>query len=144
MSAERPIKLHLGCGNKHWPGFKNHDSETDLRSLPYDDCSVDEIHLIHVFEHLPRAKIGFYLAEWRRVLKPGGLLVLEMPCLDKIARMILDGEENYQMTLFGLFGDATKGPLMEHKWCYTEKELKLVMEGAGFQVEFLGNNIKRI
>lgn len=126
---EKPIRVNLACGDKHWPGFVNLDNP-DLLNLEYDDESVDELHLIHVFEHLPRAKIYLYLKEWQRVLKPGGLLVLEMPLLDKICQMVLDGEKNQQLTLLGIFGNVHKDdPLMWHRWCYAKWELEKVLDG---------------
>ncbi|HUR68802.1 MAG TPA: class I SAM-dependent methyltransferase [Candidatus Thermoplasmatota archaeon] len=48
----------------------------DVRALPLRAASVDALVAIHVLGHLddPRAA----LAEWARVLKPGGALVLEV------------------------------------------------------------------
>lgn len=143
----RLIRLHLGAGHYHWPGFVNLDKETDLRNLPYED--VDEIHCIHLFEHLPRWEIQKYLREWHSTLKEGGLLVMEMPSLDKIAQLILDGETNVRLTVFGIFGDPRdwqedyptsparkKNPLMRHEWAWTNVELEEVLTKAGFEVEF--------
>lgn len=131
---EEAVRVNLACGEKHWPGFKNL-REVDLLNIPFGDESVDEIHLIHVFEHLPRRNIHLYLMEWWRALKPNGLLVLEMPCMDKIAKLILDGEEDQQLTLLGIFGTIHKDdPLMWHQWCYTKKELQKVL--IGWEVEF--------
>lgn len=132
---ERLVKLNLGCGDKHWPGFINHDCEVDLKNLPYKDESVDEIHLIHVFEHLPRQEVGEFLLEWKRVLKKDGLLVMEMPSLKKIAELITRGVTNQAFTLFGIFGDERQGPLMAHKWCYTPEELEKVLKVIGFDCE---------
>lgn len=48
----------------------------DVRALPFADASLDAIVAIHVLGHvdLPSAA----LAEWARVLRPGGALVLEV------------------------------------------------------------------
>lgn len=131
---EKPVRLHLGCGvgtnEKYWPGFTNHDAEVDIKNLPYGDGEVDEIHLIHVFEHLPRTEIDEFLNEWKRVLKPGGLLAMEMPSLDKIAKLISDGATNPHLTLFGIFGDVRdEDVLMHHRWCWGEFELAQVLSG---------------
>lgn len=132
-------RLHLGAGHYWWPGYVNLDEETDLKALPYEDESVAEIHCIHLFEHLPRLDVPLFLAEWLRVLEPGGRLVMEMPSLDKMAQLIVDGETNIRFTLLGIFGDPRDWetrPLMRHEWAYTDAELQEVLTEAGFKVEF--------
>lgn len=133
------MKVHLGCGDKYWPGFVNVDGYTkcdvqsDIKELPFNDGEVSEIHLIHVFEHLPRMECDKALKEWKRVLKSGGKLVIEVPCMDKIAKMIVDGEENIVFTLFGIFGDVRLNrPEMLHQWCWSQKEIKSVLEAHNF------------
>ena len=133
---EKPLRLHLGAGDKYWPGWINLDADTDLLNLPYE--SVDEIHAIHLFEHFWRSESPLYLVHWFEILKEGGKLVLEMPSMDKIAQMIVDGEQEPRMTLLGIFGDErTNNPLMLHHWCYTEAELTFLLTKAGFKVEFM-------
>jgi predicted SAM-dependent methyltransferase len=133
-------RLHIGAGDKYWPGFVNIDFDGDqdwrcdiTKLKMYDDDSVDEIHGIHVFEHLNRVDAQDAVREWRRVLKPGGKLVLEMPCFDKIIGMINQGETNIRMTLWGLFGDPRyRNEHMQHRWCYSEGELADLMKELGF------------
>ena len=132
------MRLHLGSGQYHWPGFKNLDEETNLKNLS-QYYKVDEIHCIHLFEHLPRLEIDQYLQEWHATLKDGGYLIMELPSLDKIAQMIVDGEKNPRLTLMGIFGDPRdrkERPLMRHEWAWTEHELRSVLEANGFEVEF--------
>lgn len=132
-------RLHLGAGHYYWPGYINHDAEIDLWNLPYGDNSIAEIHAIHLFEHLPRLRVDAVLREWMRVLVPRGTLVLEMPSLDKMAQLILDGERNIRHTLLGIFGDPRDWdarPLMRHEWAWSNWELEAVLTNAGFAVEF--------
>src|SRR5262245_18478855 len=49
--------------NDHWP------------PLPFDDAAFDFIYCISVFTHLPEDMEQAWLAELRRVLEPGGLLL---------------------------------------------------------------------
>jgi predicted SAM-dependent methyltransferase len=137
------IRINLGSGRHFFPNAINidHDESADIvgpvDKLPdFEDESVDEIYAIHLFEHLERLEVGKILNEWSRVLKKGGKLVLELPCLDKIARMVVEGEERPQMVGFGIFGDIREpSKYMRHLWCYTQKELCEVLKKSGFEPE---------
>lgn len=47
-------------------------------NLPYDDESFDRVVVVHVLEHLP--DLPGCLKEVRRVLKPGGIFAVVIPC----------------------------------------------------------------
>lgn len=47
-------------------------------ALPFADASFDRLIATHVLEHIPEPHLA--LAEWARVLKPGGTLSLILPC----------------------------------------------------------------
>jgi SAM-dependent methyltransferase len=146
-----PIRLNLGCGAKIWPGFVNIDLANNWTSiqpdvvadvtgpLPFPDDYADEVHAYHLFEHIHRWKAEDTLREWIRVLKPGGLLILEMPCLDKIIALINHFIESQtpgdpRLTLWGLYGDpGYKNEAMVHKWCYGVAELTHILQRVGMQ-----------
>ena len=141
------MRVHLGAGDKYWPGWVNVDIEgdqdviADIMDLPFDDGSVDEIQAIHVFEHIHRLDIPSVLKEWKRVLKQDGKLVLEMPSLDKITENLHNGEQNTRLTVLGLFGDPRyRNPHMEHKWCWSQDELAEQMKASGFNAQFTDPN----
>jgi SAM-dependent methyltransferase len=48
------------------------------RHLPYNDCFFDRIVVVHVLEHLPN--LPACLDEVKRVLKPGGIFSVVLPC----------------------------------------------------------------
>jgi len=48
----------------------------DARRLPFVDALFDRIFFLGVVDHLPDADLESVLGEFRRVLKPGGLLLL--------------------------------------------------------------------
>lgn len=82
------LKLNLGCGLDHKPGYLNVDQVepadliVDLAGhWPFDDSSVDEIFAHGVFQCLK--KIHAMNEAWR-VLKPGGILNLAVPCIHRI------------------------------------------------------------
>ena len=136
------MRVHLGAGKKYWPGWTNvdfvgdQDINSDICDLPFEDNSVDEIQAIHVFEHLHRMKTQAALNEWKRVLKPEGKLVLELPCLDKVTEMMASGEKNIRMTLFALYGDPREeNEHMCHKWGWSEEEITTELKSCGFDVE---------
>lgn len=132
------MRIHLGSGDKYWPGFVNVDMiggdvQSDVRKLVFADNTADEIHAIHLFEHLHRMDADNALKEWRRVLKPGGKLALELPCLDKIAAQIVNGNKDLTKTLFGLYGDVRLNrPEMMHQWCWSKTEIKQALEYGGY------------
>lgn len=133
------IRLNVGSGDKYIPGFTNCDrhGEPDVNCdafpLPFSTDYAHELWAIHLLEHLPRRDASATLTEWFRVLRPGGKLVLELPCLDKIARLIVNGEKNIRLTVMGIFGDPrdTK-PDMMHQWCWSEDELTEALSSVGF------------
>jgi predicted SAM-dependent methyltransferase len=133
------MKLHIGAGDKYWPGWVNCDAYgdqdvvTDCRKLPFDADYADELQAIHFIEHVPRMDVDNMMMDWHRVLKRGGKLVIEVPCLNKMAQRILDGERNIRLTTLGMFGDPRDPkPGMMHQWAYTKEELTEILSQAGF------------
>lgn len=139
VSAEPDrIRLNIGAGNKRFDGWLSvglepeHDIVSDVRALPLPDHYADEAMAIHVLEHLNRWEAQDVLREWRRVLKPGALLVIEQPDLMKCCRAILAGAPPRE-GLLGLYGDpAERDELMMHRWGWTPQELTRELQAAGF------------
>ena len=135
------VRFHLGAGDKYWPGYINVDLYGDQdviydcrRMHAFETDYADEIHAIHYVEHVSRLSLENMLCEWHRVLKPGGRVAIEVPCLDKIAKMIVAGEKNLRLTLLGLFGDPRdQKPDMMHQWCYSGAELCEALSQCGFK-----------
>ena len=57
-------------------------AQADIRRLPYRDQSFDAVVSMDVIVHLPRGEEAQPLAEFARVLRPGGLLALRVSALD--------------------------------------------------------------
>ena len=136
----RPVRINVGAGDKYFPGWINVDKHgeqdvfADAAELPFESNYADEIHAYHIIEHMHRKQAARAVENWFKVLKPGGKLVLEMPCLDKIVDLIKGGERNLRLTLFGLFGDPRdKKPDMMHQWCYSKSEIAELLSGSGFR-----------
>ncbi len=143
------IGLNLGCGNKIYPStdsltWVNVDLEdnaygvkpdvsTDLRKLPFDDDYADVIEAIHIFEHFHVYEADPVMREWKRVLKPGGTIVLELPCMNKIIEC-LQTKKAIEYTYCGLYGDARTGrPELDHHWCYSIGQMTALLEQVGFK-----------
>ena len=90
-------KVKLGTGEK----------------LPYDDGTFDLVTAFDVVEHMDDDLAG--LSEMRRVLRPGGRVLLFVPAF---------------MFLWGLQDDVSN-----HRRRYRLPELRKVLEQAGFEVE---------
>lgn len=139
------VRLNLGCGRKVLDGWVNVDIAvsdkaprepevlSDLRAIPLHDGCADEAMAIHVIEHFYRWEVPAVLAEWLRLLKPGGLLVLECPDVLKCARNLLAGDIDSQ-SYWGLYGDpAHEDPFMCHRWGWTPATLRAELAAAGFR-----------
>jgi len=133
----------LGSGRCKWHGWLNvdltdSDLNCDLRKLTLPDCHADVAVAIHVIEHFYEWEALPLLIEWKRVLKPGGKMVLELPCMDKLLSYIAECmKENVapskSFSWWAFWGDpAHKSVAMCHKWGYTEYCIKTLMEKAGF------------
>lgn len=108
----------------------------DVRDLSrFETDSVAEIYASHVLEHLPFTIAERALAEWFRVLAPGGMLRVAVPDLQVIFRLM----ELPQVSTRGVF-DLTRfiygGQLDEHDYHrsgFTVETLAAVMEQIGFR-----------
>lgn len=69
-SANQPIVPWATGVDKDFPGY-------DGTTLPFEDYSQDAVHLSHCLEHI--ANPGTVLAEWFRVLRIDGFLILTVP-----------------------------------------------------------------
>src|SRR4051794_14048381 len=113
--AAHPRKLNLGSGFDNRPGYLNvdlHDFHSpdlvgDVRRLPeLPTGGYDEIIAQDVLEHLERADGPKALAEWRRLLAPGGRLWLRVPDLMSLLRWLSedDGVDRHRQVMHLLFG----------------------------------------
>ncbi len=63
----------------------------DLRKgIPFESGSIDAVYHSHVLEHIDRDAIDGFLAEIKRVLKPGGVHRIVVPDLEPIIRGYMD------------------------------------------------------
>jgi SAM-dependent methyltransferase len=125
-----PVKINLGCGRFAMTGYDNRDRGLGHEAYPLPDAdnSADEIRASHILEHFPCGQIQSVLADWVRVLKPGGMLKIAVPNFDWIARKYLEGaEENIQGYIMGGQSDGND----YHHVIFDKLCLKEEMKRAG-------------
>lgn len=147
------MKINFACGRRVLDGWFNIDAVRSPRAprdpellhavtfhadgsvaspVPLPDACADELMAMHIVEHVYAWEAPGLVAEWRRLLKPGGLLVVECPDIVKAARNLLAGMSD-QMAMWPLYGDpGHRDVYMTHRWGYTPKTLAALLAGAGF------------
>lgn len=114
--------------------------QTDVKQLTYiESNSIDEIRAYHLLEHINPWEVPGMLNEWKRVLKPGGSLVLEQPDMIKCCINFLnimttqDSKIWFNKGLQGFFGKQDPDePYMQHKWGYWPDSTMSLLEKQGF------------
>ena len=122
------LLVNVGCGAVAHASWSNFDVVPQLahvqaldvrRGLPLGEGVAAAVYSSHVLEHLTESEARPFLAEMRRVLKPGGVIRLVVPDLEVICRNYLhqlDGLSTgaamssfaYQFTLLELFDQVVR------------------------------------
>ena len=159
------IFLHVGCGPKRkdrtTAGFNTpewHEQRLDIdESVNPDivgtmtdmsavaDASVDAVFSSHNIEHLYPHEVPVALAEFKRVLKPGGFAVITCPDLQSVCALVAENkltEPAYTSPagpiapldiLYGHRPPMARGNLyMAHRCGFTQKVLSGTLQTAGF------------
>ncbi|MFL5844120.1 MAG: class I SAM-dependent methyltransferase [Solirubrobacteraceae bacterium] len=139
------VWLNLGSGTLPLEGFTNVDALPDApgvdlvadisQPLPFADGSVNLIYAVHLLEHFATDDVPALLADWRRVLAPGGKVLIAVPDLDTIARMLIDREGWFtppHSPWVGAIYGGQKDEYDFHKTGFTEPWLAWLLDQAGF------------
>jgi len=113
-------KVHLIC------------SDVAVDGIPFQRCSFDTVTFCDVIEHLPFPP-DFVLSEIRRVLSPGGYLIISTPNKATLSRRIefLLGLEINPLPTLG----ACYDPCRPHVFEYTRHELVNIVSRHEFRVK---------
>ena len=166
--------LHVGCGGSKKqdaaPGFRGDNwheirLDMDVTVAPYivasmtdmsvaPDVAVYAIYSSHNIEHLYAHEVLLAFAEFYRVLKPSGFLVLTCPDLRSICCLVVEdkldapayvtssGETIAALAvIFGHRRVMAEGNLfMAHRYSFTQRTLMKAAKEAGFKI---GHSIQR-
>lgn len=151
------MKLHLGCGQRHFEGYVNidyplsehsvqqtsiADEYANLLELRYKPGSIEEVRLHHVFEHFPRAVACALLYSWNTWLKKSGTLRIEVPDFEKTGKVALSrfsSKKAKAVALRHIFG-SQEAHWAVHFEGYTPSSLTEVMQLYGFKVSEVKKN----
>lgn len=175
------IKLNLGCAGKLINGYINIDQDSietmksrypnqkfkdtdfiytyDVFNLPYENETVSEIIADGFIEHLSFKEEKLMFEEIKRVLKPEGKFSFSVPNFEKVVKLWLEAEDNWQdfyrldeeaITQKHWFGTYTYEPKNRwgyltamiygsqhgegqfHQNCYTIPKIKAMLTKLGF------------
>lgn len=135
------VLIHLGCGAIASPEFINVDARRaphihyicDVRDLSiFRDDYADLVYACHVLEHIRYDALRRTLWEWRRILKPGGILRLSVPDFDKLLHIY----ELCSRDINGILGPLMGG--QEHNYnvhysVFNQKYLADKLKEVGFK-----------
>ena len=164
-AARSKTVLNVGCGyplrqklhpHFHGPEWREIRLDLDPAVKPDIVCSITDISPVaadavdavwssHNLEHLQRHEVPLALAEFLRVLKPGGLLLLTLPDLQQVARFIVEDrlEDSAYLSqsgpitpldmIFGHTASLARGnQFMAHRTGFTARTLHKLLIEAGF------------
>lgn len=126
--------------------FLHHDV---TQPLPCEDGAFDWAYSEHLIEHIAQAQALVWLKDVRRIVKPGGVLRLTTPDLERYAAAYVARDEAFfadhsrRIREFGLPAMPTRRAFMVnqifqfwgHRWIYDFDELVHVLVQAGFAAD---------
>ena len=136
------IKINMGCGPRNFGKDWIHIDGGNYEHLDYSDIrdlsqlrtnSVELIYASHVIEYFDRLEVVDLLSEWKRVLKPYGVLRLAVPNFAVLSELYLSGKIKLENTLGPLYGRMIMGDkVIYHKTTYDFSSLKNLLQEIGF------------
>ena len=132
MITELYPRINLGCGRFPLEGYTNIDEQAEEADLLCDAWELEpptpaaEVRMDHFLEHVSWRRVPELLQRAHGWLRPGGLLVVEVPDMTAILERGTSGD--WQRYIYG--SQQHEGEY--HRSGFTALTLKLAIERAGF------------
>ena len=116
------------------------------KRLPLPDASADHILCSHFLEHVYPAEAREILADFRRVLKPGGTAHIIVPDLAIFASAYASTKDADAFVTDTLLSTPERGSLryrllealgafgLQHRWMYDARSIAALVQSAGFEI----------
>ena len=119
-----------------------------ISKTPFPDNFADFVYSHHSLEHVNIGDVVPTLKEWWRILKPGGLVNINVPDLLGNARKLVETDGNllwsrrgerdewesgYTQILHAIYGDEST-PYQHHRTGFTPAYLRQLLSESGFAV----------
>ena len=142
------VIVNVGCGHdirKNAINVDLYDDRADVKAdaknlSMFADGSVDVVIASQILEHFTFEEGKAALAEWFRVLRPGGELVVAVPDMDAVVVRWHDLPEEVKTATMYFFYGAQVGPGQVHMSGYTPYSLTQAVNKAGFEVIWMDKN----
>ncbi len=110
------------------------DSFQEITRLDYPPDSVEMIVCVQTLEHLTKDEVSRALENWHTILKPGGVLHIDVPDFEETARLLLaqDSEEEKEWYYRLIYG-SQKDEFSIHKDGYSKEKLSRILTSHGFK-----------
>lgn len=139
MRFPQPLKLHLGCGEKHIEGFINIDSREgpnvdyvcDIANLKFSPGTIHTIYMCHSLEHVRLFDVGVILKNLNRLLIPSGLLYISVPDFAVLSALYLSGKVPLSTIVRAIHG-GQEYPENTHYMSYDSIFLSSILLDCGF------------
>lgn len=137
------VNIHLDVSNRPiWHGGLQFAVQPDVVADIGSNASMaqfrgamfDEVRAHHVLEHLAYPRALNALSHFERILKPDGILDIEVPDLLRVVRAWLNDEINHDDAMQWLYGEqlGIHEPGDSHRFGWTEPLLRDALETRGF------------
>ncbi len=159
--------LNLGCGTTYNVNWINVDFVSTgegvighnlLEGIPFNDNTFEVVYHSHVLEHFPKDKAHLFIKECYRVLKPGGIIRVAIPDLERITRNYLKyleeslnnvplAAEKYEWTILEMYDQVVRiksgGDMLKYIKDKDKGNDAFLLERNGKEAEGLINALRK-